>query len=86
MLSDDQKLYNLGKFPHKIVFHCSAGIGRTGTIIAIYNIIQSLKSLIENERDQEPSAEISSMTPRISIFGVVRRLREQRYCMVQSVS
>ena len=26
------------------------------------------------------------MTPRISIFGVVRRLREQRYCMVQSVS
>lgn len=25
-------------------------------------------------------------TPRISIFGVVRRLREQRYFMVQSVS
>ena len=21
--------------------------------------------------------------PRISVFGVVRRLREQRYCMVQ---
>jgi receptor-type tyrosine-protein phosphatase gamma len=50
----------------KIVFHCSAGIGRTGTIIAIYNIIESLRILIEN----------SSETPRISIFGMVRRLRE----------
>ena len=28
----------------------------------------------------------SNMQPRISIFGVVRRLREQRYCMVQSIS
>ena len=62
----------------KIVFHCSAGIGRTGTIIAIYNIIESLRILIENGGD--------SSTPRISIFSVVRRLREQRYCMVQSVS
>lgn len=24
--------------------------------------------------------------PRISVFGVVRRLREQRYCMVQAGS
>jgi len=29
----------------KIVLHCSAGIGRTGTILAIYNIVQSLKIL-----------------------------------------
>lgn len=34
----------------KIVFHCSAGIGRTGTIIAIYNIIESLNILLENQR------------------------------------
>ena len=39
MFSDDQKLYNLSKSPNKIVFHRSAGTGRTGTIIAIYNII-----------------------------------------------
>ena len=50
----------------KIVFHCSAGIGRTGTIIAIYNIIQSLKILLSDDQ----------LEPRISIFGVVRRLRE----------
>ena len=63
----------------KIIFHCSAGIGRTGTIIAIYNIIESLTILLSQD-DKENSE------PRISIFGVVRRLREQRYCMVQSIS
>jgi receptor-type tyrosine-protein phosphatase gamma len=62
----------------KIVFHCSAGIGRTGTMLAIYNIIESLKILLENPSDDN--------APRISIFGVVRRLREQRYCMVQTSS
>lgn len=65
----------------KIVFHCSAGIGRTGTIIAIYNIIESLRILIGKANETPPTSE-----PRISIFGVVRRLREQRYCMVQSIS
>lgn len=76
----------------KIIFHCSAGIGRTGTIIAIFNIIESLRVLIDNQEvvktsgDQSANQEINSMTPRISIFSVVRRLREQRYCMVQSVS
>ena len=29
------------------MIHCSAGIGRTGTIISIYNIIQTLKILQE---------------------------------------
>lgn len=76
----------------KIIFHCSAGIGRTGTIIAIYNIIESLRILTDNQEviktsgDQTASQEVNGMTPRISIFSVVRRLREQRYCMVQSVS
>jgi len=65
------------------VFHCSAGIGRTGTIIAIFNIIESLRILLENEKQNSDG---DSSLPRISIFSVVRRLREQRYCMVQSVS
>jgi protein tyrosine phosphatase len=64
----------------KIVFHCSAGIGRTGTMLAIYNIIESLKILLDKPSEDESNG------PRISIFGVVRRLREQRYCMVQTSS
>lgn len=35
----------------KIVFHCSAGIGRTGTIIAIYNIVESLRILLANDAE-----------------------------------
>ena len=37
------------------------------------------------ENQSSPSSS-SNPQPRISIFGVVRRLREQRYHMVQSVS
>lgn len=33
------------------------------------------RKLVEDERE--------AIEPRISAFGVVRRLREQRYCMVQ---
>ena len=49
-------------------------------MLAIYNIIESLKILLEQASEEESSC------PRISIFGVVRRLREQRYCMVQTSS
>lgn len=39
----DSNIPSSSSLKSKIVFHCSAGIGRTGTILAIYNIIQSLK-------------------------------------------
>lgn len=50
----------------KIIVHCSAGIGRTGSLIAVYNCIQTIQKLMSgNDED-----------PRISVFSVVRRIRE----------
>jgi len=56
-----------------VVIHCSAGIGRSGTLIALYNLDIILR---ENLHDLEKV--------RLSVFGVVRRLREQRWGMVNT--
>ncbi len=54
-----------------IVVHCSAGVGRTGTVIAIYVIILCLEYLRKLNK------------PLImNVFNVVRKLREQRYSLV----
>ena len=62
----------------KVAVHCSAGIGRSGTLMAIYNIVASLEKQLIYE-----SAGVH-LEPRLSVFGVVRRLREQRWGMVQT--
>lgn len=63
-----------------ILLHCSGGIGRTGTMIAIYNIIKSFSIVkIWNNLTQY------SLKPFMSVFNSVRKLREQRYGMVSSM-
>ena len=49
------------------MLHCKAGVGRTGTLLALIN-----------------SMLIADQSPKLSIFSVVRRLREQRYSMVET--
>lgn len=56
-----------------IAVHCSAGVGRTGTLIAL----SILHGIIAEQKKR-------GVDIGISIFSVVRRLREQRIMMVQS--
>lgn len=62
----------------RALVHCSAGVGRTGTLIAIFQIVTAL------ERQLLDQTTNPGVVPRISIFGTVRRLREQRWGMVQT--
>lgn len=57
-----------------IVVHCSAGVGRTGTVIAIYLIIYCLEYL---KKLGKPLI--------MNVFNVVRKLREQRYSSVTDI-
>jgi protein tyrosine phosphatase len=57
----------------KAIIHCSAGIGRTGTTAALSHLMISIASQKNN----------GVKDPVISVFGTVRRLREQRFSMVQ---
>ena len=62
----DYYIYTMIKSDRKIIVHCSAGIGRTGTTIG-------LASLILNTWAQT-NAGITN--PEVSVFSTVRRMRE----------
>jgi len=51
--------------PEKAIVHCSAGVGRTGTTIALAQIIVQLWA--------QKNAGVED--PRFSIFSIVRRMR-----------
>jgi protein tyrosine phosphatase len=59
----------------------SAGIGRTGTFIAIYNTIKSL-NIIKEINKEIGISQFSGINGFYSVFNTVRKLREQRYTMV----
>ena len=73
-----------------ILVHCSAGIGRTGTFLAICVALEALVELLRLESLKQNAFEGRFVfgkrctEPRISVFGVVRKLREQRTLMVKN--
>jgi len=54
-----------------VVVHCSAGVGRTGTLISIYLIVLCMEYI---QKLNKPLI--------MNVFNVVRKLREQRYSLV----
>jgi len=65
-----------------VLIHCSAGLGRTGCLIGIYNIVKSLHMMkVYNKNCKEEEKKVE---PFFSVFNIVRKLREQRNGMVTS--
>ena len=58
-----------------ILVHCSAGVGRTGTFIIMYKVM---------DQTEEMFADNSVKTEKIDIFNEVLALRSKRVEMVQS--
>ena len=63
---------NKGKGP--VVVHCSAGVGRTGTFISMFNIYDEIKKQIEKN------------IIKVNIFNLVRKLKEMRLFLVENIS
>ena len=63
-----------GNDRERLLVHCRAGIGRTGTSISLINSVIGI----------EEQLKAGVQDPQLSIFSIVRRLREQRIWMVQT--
>jgi protein tyrosine phosphatase len=61
--------HKMKKHIGKVIVHCSAGIGRTGVLLGLFDMVVQLEN---------PCEEVTS----ISVFRTVRRLREYRWGMV----
>ena len=59
-----------------IVVHCSAGVGRTGTFIAMYYLEKEIIKQINHKENEI----------KFSIFNLVRKLKEMRLYLVQTSS
>ena len=75
-------MINSQEEPERVLLHCMAGLGRTGTFISLLQAVISIKvqrTILERE-----GAEVTGDNIKLCPFSIVRKLRDQRYGSVQS--
>ena len=63
-----------GEQPERLLVHCKAGIGRTGTTIGLINLVIQIKMQMQ----------LNEGKIMLSPFSTIRQLREQRVYMCQT--
>lgn len=85
-----RKLAQLRKKDSTILVHCSAGVGRSGTFIALYQIMTELEEIAKYTRPEitgkpgDWEEHYSSQT--IDVFNTVLKLRSKRPQMVSIIN
>ena len=71
-----KKLDEIKKHKNAVI-HCSAGVGRTGTFICLYNLYHEIMKQIVLENDKEII---------FCVFNLVRKIKEMRMFSVENVN